>query len=103
MSKPTIATVKAFMRKNLDNLHIKRRSEFDPQIDGHAWNDNAQFVPVKQTDSMPDYKHGIEGVWIVRYGSKNCIAPYSDENWEGFEVSNCCARFTIVIRKGGAA
>ena len=55
MSKPTIATVKAFIRKNRAQLLVKCNSGFDAMVDGCTTNHGAAFTPAGDTHIAPEH------------------------------------------------
>ena len=103
MSKPTLATLKAFIRKNSDNLLIKCNSSFDGMTDCVQENRNAAFRPItphkpgvfKIEDSNSNTL-GISGVWLVG-SSRDHITFYSKDGMTGYEVYNCCGSFILAI------
>lgn len=101
--KPTLATVKAFMRKNAANLFVKNEGDFNGMYDSFEYYQGerpfrsvaGQFNPSRSND------FGI-GVWFVGAGgsSRNWIHPYSDPNgYQGFSVSNCCSAFVVAVKQ----
>jgi predicted nucleic acid-binding Zn finger protein len=96
--KVTLNTVKAFARRNFDKLYIRIGREFDGMIDGSVFNDDLSFYPVNVADKFKDdHLLGIEGAWIT--SNSNWTGVYENEFYKGFEVSNCCVRFFLVIKK----
>lgn len=96
--KPTLATLKSFVRKNRDKLLVRQRAWFDGMIDGMRWTPDSEFQPASEHSYNDDSTLGIKGVCLVG-GSRNYIQRFEDERFVGFEVSNCCADFTLAIRK----
>lgn len=102
--KATIATVKSFIRKNVDIAFINVKSSFDGMTDG-VEDLNGGFRPLaaarkggSATDHNSNPSLGFNGVWFVG-GSRNWVAPYENDNMQGYEVSNCCGKWIIAIRK----
>ena len=97
MSKVTLATVKAFMRRNESKLLIRVKGEFDGMTDCVESCDTG-FQPI--SDSIHPCKEnlGYNGVWIVG-GSRNWIERWEDDSFVGFKVGNCCGRFIVAIAK----
>ena len=98
MEKPTLATVKRFIKKNFDALFINVKSEFDGMYDG-CQTRNAGFQPVqKDNDKVTnDATLGIKGAWFVR-SSRDYITPYNEPGFIGFSISNSCGRFILAIK-----
>lgn len=90
--KITMATVKAFIRKNADNLYVKVNSSFDGMTDcvQHV-KDN--YRKISANDAI-----GINGVWVVGE-SRDRINIYSDNEYTGYEIYNCCGSGIIVTKK----
>lgn len=59
--KPTLATLKAFIRKNRSNLQIMCKSSFDGMIDGTRYNESPKFNPIREDDHIKNTL-GIAGV-----------------------------------------
>jgi hypothetical protein len=99
MSKPTLATVKSFVKKNRDNLLISAKSRFDGMVDCVMPTGDNGFTPI----TTPDYgvhanNMGIAGAWFV-FGSRDWITPYEKDGLRGFEVYNCCGNFILAIKE----
>lgn len=91
--KTTMATVKAFIRKNSENLFVKVESSFDGMTD---------CVEKVEDDFR---KVNTEEVFNTRVGvfisdtTKNYIKPFENENFKGFSISNCCGRGIVATTK----
>lgn len=106
MKKPTLATLKAFIRKNHSNLMIRCDPSFDGMIDGTSYNHEAKFSPIKKLDRSHmafksaegsfDNTLGISGVWLVG-SSRDHITGYSKDGMFGYEVYNCCGSFVVAL------
>ena len=68
--KVTLATLKAFVRRNEGRLLIKERSYFDGMIDGATYIENPRFVPAEPTTSHPRNTLGIAGAWVDRKSTR---------------------------------
>lgn len=102
MIKITRATFKSFVAKQVkqDNLYINKLSSFDGMVDC--------VMPIKSDFKKADattrhenslkYNLGIEGIWLVG-SSRDYFTAYQDDNFEGFEVSNCCGTFIVAAKK----
>ena len=104
--KPTLATLKAFIRKNEANLFIKCHSSFDGMTDSVEQNRNADYRPITKLEQRcPFVRHpdsfdntlGFNGVWLVGQ-SRDYIKAINEEGFTGFEVYNCCGSWTVAIR-----
>lgn len=98
MSKPTIATVKSFIKKNSGKLHILVNSRFDGMIDGCASTGETRFSQALPTEFHLENTLGIQGAWFVR-SSRDYIKPFDDGKFWGYDVWNCCGSFIIAIPK----
>lgn len=92
MAKITMATLKAFIRKNENNLFVNVLSSFDGMTDCVESVD----MDYKKVDASNALGHG--GVWVVG-SSRDYITAYEDENYIGFRVSNCCGCGIIAAKK----
>lgn len=97
MSKITKATFKSFIKKNRENLLIKRKSSFDGMVDCVMPTENSEFVKAQDTDGFNENTCGIHGVWLVN-GSRDHFTEYSDGNVKGISVYNCCGSFIIGVK-----
>lgn len=101
--KITLATLKAFIRKNRDALLIMVSSSFDGMTDCVEQNMQATFVPAQQArPGCEENTLGVAGVWCV-LGSRDRIRPYAKDGITGFEVYNCCGSFTVGVRNNATA
>jgi len=106
--KTTLATLKAFIRKNRSNLQIMCKSSFDGMIDGTRYSENPKFRPIKVDAEPGSYMTfetlmdankntlGIAGVWLVG-SSRDYIKEYSKDGMFGYEVYNCCGSFVLAL------
>lgn len=101
MKKPTLATLKSFIRKNEANLMIRCDSSFDGMTDCVETSENPQFCPLVKLNNGCQSEHTLgfgngSGVWLVG-SSRDYIKPYSENGMTGFEVYNCCGRFVLAV------
>jgi len=95
--KTTKATIKSFIRRNFDNLYINVKSSFDGMTDMCEPRDGGFTKAIK--DDKNDYNTlGVIGAWFVG-SSRDYFRIYNENEFTGFEVSNCCGRFTLAIKK----
>ena len=92
MKRTTLATIKAFIRKNDGRLYLRNLSD----IGGAILSDQREFRPVKRTNQHQRNTLGIGGAWFVR-GSRDHFAAYEDDDFQGFKVSNSCGSFILAI------
>lgn len=99
MSKATLATVKAFIRKNRPQLLISCLSSFDAMQDGVRSTGDASFSPALTPDADRNHSNtlGIQGAWFV-FGSRDYISEFESDGVRGFHVSNSCGSFDIGVR-----
>jgi hypothetical protein len=93
--KITLATVKSFIKKAGDNLHILRCSAFDGMEDGVRSTGNTEFVKATRGTINKDTL-GVAGAWFVG-GSRNSFTAYNDGQFHGIKVWNCCGTFTLAV------
>ena len=98
-AKITKATFKSFIRKNSDNLYVKKDTDYDGMVDGIGGVENSAFHKAQATDHMPKYTLGIGSVWLVG-NSSDYFTEYSDNKFEGIGYTNCCGSGVIAIKKG---
>ena len=95
----TLATLKAFIRKNAKNLLIMQESHFDGMTDCVEYNREKSFIKVDHTKiDLTHNNLGIPGAWVVG-SSRNWITTYDTETHTGIHVYNCCGSFTVAIEK----
>lgn len=98
-TKITRATFKSFIKKNRNNLWVKKKRYFNGMIDCVDNIKDPMFQPSKNdNDSLNEHTLGIEGVWLVR-GSRDYFSPYEDKFYKGISVVNCCGSFIVVTSK----
>lgn len=98
-TKPTIATVKNFINRNINRLLIKVSSDFDGMTDCVTSSGcEKRFVPVSSSSNpLPKYNLGLRGVWFTN--GRNEVYYFENETHVGYEVSNCCGSWTVAILK----
>jgi len=92
MRKPTLATLKSFIKRNDKNLYIKVKSSFDGMVDCVMPVED-EFRKVESINMENKYTLGIQGAWLVG-GSRNYIKAIED----GYEVYNCCGTWQIITK-----
>jgi len=95
--KITLATVKSFIRKNEGNLLINVKSSFDGMTDC-CEPVSGGFQKAEKDHDCADHSLGIQGAWFVK-SSRDYFKPYSDNEFQGIEVSNCCGHFILASPK----
>jgi hypothetical protein len=99
MKRPTMTTVKSFIKKNHGNLYLNVKSSFDGMTDGCEYHKNSQFEKVEHTEKHCDNTLGIAGAWFVRGRSGDLLTPFDNGEYVGFDVYNCCGTFIIAVKK----
>jgi hypothetical protein len=97
MTKITKATIKKFIRENEGKIFINVKSSFSGMTDCIESVDD-DFSPALKTEQHNEYNLGIMGNWVVNSG-RNWFGVYEDEEFKGFEISNCCGRQILAVRK----
>lgn len=103
IKKPTMATVKAFIKNNRETLWINVKSSFDGMVDGCvSLNDGFTKATEDKTQSIDSSYYratqGIKGAWFVGQ-SRDYITRYESESMMGFDISNSCGHFILAIHK----
>lgn len=107
MDKPkkiTAATIKNFIKKNRDKLHLLVESSFSGNSDMVEPTGNKEFKPVVATrdNDYAERTMGIRGVWMVGQ-SRDYISAYNKDGWQGFECYNACGTFVVAIKADAPA
>lgn len=90
--KVTIATIKSFVKNNINDLYIKVVSDFDGMTDCVASvNGDFRKANPNNLDLTDKHSMGLSGIWFV--GSSR---DYINKIENGFEIYNCCGTFLIV-------
>src|SRR3990167_5438531 len=93
--KITLATFKAFIKRNEGNLFILNNSDFDGMTDC-VIPCNGLPRRAEANDSPNEYSLpntlGIKGVWLVG-SSRDYFKHYEEKMFSGISVSNCCGSF----------
>lgn len=97
MKKITLATIKSFIKREFKNgnLYIKQNSTFDGMVDC-VIPVQSSFKKVIEIDFENKYSLGIKGFWLVNQ-SHDYFTRWSDDNFIGYEVSNCCGISIIAM------
>tara|TARA_R110000772_G_scaffold253337_1_gene368970 strand:+ start:298 stop:600 length:303 start_codon:yes stop_codon:yes gene_type:complete len=99
MKKITKATIKSFIKNNLNNMYIRNNSKFDGMVDGVTECGNGSFRKAEKSEKHNDYTLGVKEAWFV--GSSNdYFTAYEYNGFKGYEVSNCCGNFILATRVG---
>lgn len=93
--KITLATVKSFINKAGENLHILKTEAFDGMQDMVCATGQKEFVKATRGTVNKDTL-GVAGAWFVG-GSRNSFTAYNDGRFQGIKVWNCCGAFTLAI------
>lgn len=95
--KKTLSSLKAFIRKNKNNLYIKQTSDFNGMIDGVEICENATFVKVQpeEIDFNSKYTLGINGLWLV--GNSRDSITFNEES-NTYRVYNSCGSCELLAK-----
>ena len=97
MSKPTLATLKSFVKKNSDQLFLKMMGSFDGMIDGIYYEKNPPFIhTLPGSAGFSENTLGFSGIWLVG-GSRDHISTFQTKSFIGYEVYNSCGSFVVAI------
>jgi len=99
MKKITRATIKSFIKREQknNNLYIKTKSSFSGMTDMvEKVNDNFRQVDMVNFERVNDFD--IRGLWLVGHGG-DLFNNYSDDNYIGYEIYNCCGTSIIAMKK----
>lgn len=94
-------TLKAFIRKNRYQLYISTRSKFNGMVDGCEPCTDKSFRVAKETTRDLRYTLGIEDAYFTNStgSARDFITKYEDNDYIGYNVSNCCGYFILTIKK----
>jgi len=95
--KITLATAKAFVTRNRNNLFVKVTSDFDGMTDCVQSVEDT-FKPATFIDDTNHYLCGISKVYIVG-SSRDYFRLYEGLNYVGIVVSNSCGSSILVTSK----
>lgn len=95
--KTTKATIKSFIRKNIDNLYINKKSDFDGMCDC-VMPVNSGFKRAERANNNLDNTLGINGCWFVG-SSRDYFYDYEDGIFKGYKINNCCGSFILATKK----
>ena len=98
MKKITKATVKSFIRKNINELYVKTISDFNGMTDCIEQVENNFKKVVGNLDFKCENTLGLNEVWFVN-GSGDRFAEYSTDDFCGYITSNCCGSWIVAIKK----
>ena len=94
----TLATIKAFIRKNRENLYIDVKSTFDGMVDCVMPCGDGAFTKALTPDDGYNHQNklGIQGAWFV-LGGGDRFYPFEKDGFKGYEVYNCCGTFILAV------
>jgi len=93
MAKFTRASLKSWIKKNKDNLYIKKTSSFNGMIDCVDSVEDPKNIRVEseRIDFTKKHDFWIVGLWLVP-GSRNSFDLDNNE----VRVYNCCGSCTLI-------
>lgn len=94
--KITLSTLKAFAKRNENNIFTRTDSRFDGMSD-MVENVKGEWKKSSLIESRY-YQSGIDGVYTVG-GSRDYFKIYEDDNYFGINVYNSCGDSTLAIKK----
>ena len=97
-NNPTMATIKSFIKKNDGKLFIKNLSDFDGMVDCVMPCNDKGFRVATKPEQGRNHENclNIRGAWFV-LGGGDRVYEFSDGQFEGFEIYNCCGNFILAI------
>jgi len=98
----TLATIKAFIRKNKSDLYIKFESSFSGQSDMVESLDAPEWVKAANTTHNLKNSLGVNGAYFIGRGARDYFEAIDADGFVGFSVYNACGSFSIGIKKGAA-
>lgn len=97
--KITIATLKAFAKRNEGKIYSKEQSSFDGITDCvEQTKGQWQKSEIKEAGWNNYYKTGIQGIYTVGQ-SRDYLTIYEDSEFYGIEVYNCCGKTILAVKK----
>lgn len=97
--KITLSTLKKFVKENAQNLYANCKSDFNGMSDCvESVNTGFKKVDSDKIDFNKECNLGIDLIWLVR-GSRDYFRSFSENGFEGIEISNCCGHSVIAIKK----
>ena len=110
--KITLATLKAFVRRNKDKLYIQVETKFDGMVDCVMPVDDKNFSKVEPAGIVLEneiagkdgwthrnYDLGITGLWLVG-SSRDTFQEHEDSQFYGINVYNSCGECVVAVKKG---
>ena len=94
----TIATIKAFIRKHGDNIHIRYLSSFDGMTDCVQRVEGLRTFQPRRVGEHPSHDLGIAGAWFVGR-SRDYFSPLTEDGFTGYHVYNSCGSFDLAVRQ----
>lgn len=95
-TRPTLATFKAFLRRNEGRLYVEQCSTFDGMVDGVRTIAGHTLKPAKPTTDWPEHTLGLEGLWLVG-GSRDYFEEWQRGSFVGFHVYNSCGSCNVAV------
>jgi hypothetical protein len=98
-NNPTMATIKSFIKNNQGKLYIKNLSDFNGMLDCVMPCNDKGFRKAQAPEQGRSHENclGIRGAWFV-LGGGDRVYEFSDEQFKGYEVYNCCGNFILAIK-----
>lgn len=93
-----MTTIKSFVLRKSGDLFVKPLSTFDGMIDCVRNFENPEWKKAEFPRMDDKHTFGMAGVWFVGH-SDDYLTAYEDQEFTGFEVSNCCGSFILAVKK----
>src|SRR5210317_1987618 len=99
MKKITLRTIKKFIKDNKENLYISNKASFNGMTDGVEFTESQGFKLAENSKPTNFFDHslGIKDAFFA-FNSRDYFDAYTDENFNGYEISNCCGKFILAVK-----
>ena len=94
--KLTKTNFKTFLRKNVQDLYLRKKTTFDGMVDGCVDVDKG-FIKAERCQEFHEHNYGYKGIWLVG-GGRDYFEKYNDAGFDGIRVDNCCGSFIVAIK-----
>lgn len=94
--KITLATIKAFVRRNRDQLWISNGSSFDGMVDC-VMECSGKWRQAEQIDRHVSNTLGVGGAWFV-LRSNDWFSAFEADGFQGYAITNSCGSFRLAVR-----
>lgn len=95
--RATMATIKAFVKKNRTSLLIDVEGKFDGMTDCVQRCDDRGFSSALVREEHMEHTLGIQGAWFVG-SSRDYITPFNKDGLSGYRIYNCTGSFSLAVK-----